>query len=256
MLRRYLAGDGRLEPTTDGWRLEVNPATGYNDAQLDDTRGRARGDFLHRPPVRLTVEARASSASPPGTLGFGFWNDPFPSWAGEAGAGRRLPASPQALWFFHAAPPSELPFSPGGPASGWTAAVLRGPPVPGPVIAAIGAAGLAGIAIPRLRRPLLRQYWRWFSGEQSARLTGLDAWRAYEIDWRDDAVQFRVDGLPVLDSSLSPPGPLGLVIWIDNQWATLSATAGLRFGVLPSSSGAWLELRSPRLNDRPLQLGS
>jgi hypothetical protein len=42
MLRRYLAGDGRLDPTTDGWRLEVNPTTGYNDAQVDDTHGRFR----------------------------------------------------------------------------------------------------------------------------------------------------------------------------------------------------------------------
>jgi hypothetical protein len=254
MLKRYLAGDGRLEPTTDGWRLEVNPATGYNDAQLDDTRGRARGDFLHRPPVRLTLEARASSESAPGTLGFGFWNDPFPAWAE-----RRAPAVaclPRPRLYGSSTPLRRSSRSPRAAAAGWTAAVLRGPPVAGPVIAAIGAAGLAGMAIPRLRRPLLRQYWRWFSGEQSARLTGLDAWRAYEIDWRDDAVQFRVDGLPVLDSSLSPPGPLGLVIWIDNQWAALSATAGLRFGVLPSSSGAWLELRSPRLNDRPLQLGS
>jgi hypothetical protein len=204
----------------------------------------------------LTLEARASSASPPGTLGFGFWNDPFPAWAGEAGAGRRLPASPQALWFFHASAPSELPFSPGGPASGWTAAVLRGPSVSGLVIAAIGAAGFAGMAIPGLRRPLLRQYWRWFSGHQSARVAGLEDWRAYEIDWREDAVRFRVDDRPVLESRLSHPGPLGLVIWIDNQWAALSATAGLRFGVLPSSPGARLEIRSPRLNDRPLQLSS
>jgi hypothetical protein len=254
MLTRYLAGKGRVEPTTDGWRLRLESAAGYSDAQLDDTSGRSRRELRHRPPIRLTLEARASSPSPAGTLGFGFWNDPFPSWAGEAGARRLLPGSPRALWFFHRSSPSEIPFSLGGPGAGWTAAAYHGPAVPGLVIAAMGAGALAGMSIPRLRAPLLRRYWRWFAGRQSLPLRGLDSWHAYEIDWREDSARFLVDDRLVLEAQLPGNVPLGLVIWIDNQWAALSETAGLRFGVLPSLHDSWLEVRSLRLDGQPLEL--
>jgi hypothetical protein len=252
MLTRTLAGKGRIEPTTDGWRLHLGPTTGYIDAQLDDTQGRSRRKLLHQPPVRLTLEARASSPAPGGTLGFGFWNDPFPAWGGQSGARRLLPASPQALWFFYASPPSELPFSRGGPGSGWTAAAYQGPTLPGWMIAAMGAAGFAGMAIASLRARLLSQYWRWFKGSQSPPLGGLDAWHAYQIDWREETARFVVDDHLVLETHRPTPGPLGLVIWIDNQWAALSETAGLQFGVLPSQDDAWLEIRSLRLDGAPL----
>ena len=256
MLTRFLTGNGRIDPTTDGWRLHLGPATGYSDAQLDDTQGRWRRGLLHRPPVRLTLEARASSAEPGGTLGFGFWNDPFPAWGVQAGAKRLLPASPQALWFFYASPPSDIPFSADGPGSGWTAARFQGPALPGSVIAAMGAAGLAGMSIVRWRIPLLKMYRRWFAGSQSPLLGGLDSWHAYRIDWKKGSAYFSVDDRVVLETNTAPAGPLGLVIWIDNQWAALSASAGLRFGLLPSSEEAWLDVRSLQLNGRPLQVRS
>jgi hypothetical protein len=255
MLTRFLAGNGRIEPATDGWRLCRGPTTGYCDAQLDDTQGRSRGDLLHRTPARLTIEARASAPDPGGTLGFGFWNDPFPAWGGQAGAGRLLPASPRALWFFFASPPSEIPFSADGPKAGWTAASFHGPPFPGVAMAAMGAAGLAGMSVVRLRAPLLKIYRRWFGGGQSSPLGGLDSWHTYQIDWGADSACFRVDDRVVLETHAAMSGPLGLVIWIDNQWATLSEAAGLRFGVLPSLPEAWLDVRSLRLNGRTLQVG-
>ncbi len=254
MLAKFTAGNGRIESTAGGWRLHIGPTSAYTDAQLDDTQGRPRRDLLHRHPVRLSLEARASAPSPRGTLGFGFWNDPFPSWAGEAGARRILPASPRALWFFHASSPSQIPFSPAGPMVGWAAASYRGPSLPGGVIAAMGAAALAGMAIPRLRAPLLRRYWRWFAGHQSPPLSGLDEWHAYEIDWRAQGAQFLVDGQTVLEDPRPSRVPLGLVIWIDNQWAALSQATGLRFGVLLSAEPAWLEIRDLRLNGRPIDV--
>jgi hypothetical protein len=254
-LSKFVAGTGRVEPTADGWHLHLRPATTYSDAQLDDTRGRPRRDLPHRPPTRLTLEARASSPSPGGTLGFGFWNDPFPAWGGEGGSARLLPASPRALWFFHSSSPSELPFSPNGPATGWTAASYSGPRLPAVLIAALGAAGFAGMAVPRLRAPMLRQYWRWFEGSQSPTLKGLDSWHAYEIDWREDAARFTMDGRVVLETDRVPAGPLGLVIWIDNQWAAISTGAGIRFGVLSSLPESWMEIRSLRIDGRTAVVG-
>jgi len=216
----------------EGWRLHIGPSGSYSNAQLDDTAGRARHHLLHRPPVELRLEARTSSPSPGGTLGFGFWNDPFPSWGGAAGAGRLLPASPRALWFFHASKPSQIPFSPEGPRNGWTAAAYRGPAFPDLVVAAMAAGAGAGMLVPRWRARLMRQYWRWFVGFQSSALGDLEAWHAYAIDWREEKVRFTVDDRLVLESSFELRDPLGLVLWIDNQWAALTAEAGLRAGVL------------------------
>jgi hypothetical protein len=231
--------------------MALGPARAYSDGQLDDTRGRPRQALLHRPPLRLTLEARAS-ATPGGTLGFGFWNDPFPSWAGEAGAGRHLPASPRAIWFFHAAPPCELPFARRGPATGWTGSTLRGPALPGVLVAGLGAAAVAGMALPPLRTHLLAVYWRWFAGAQSDTIEGLDRWRTYQIDWKEDVATFEVDGRTILASRCPPASPLGLVMWIDNQWATFSRRRGIRFGVSPSFEESFLEVRRVRLNGIPL----
>jgi hypothetical protein len=254
MLRPFNPGSGRVEARPDGFRLHIGPASGYSDAQLDDTRGRPRRGLLHRPPSRLTLEARASAAAPGGTLGFGFWNDPFPSWAGEAGAGRLLPASPQALWFFYASPPSHIPFSPDGPPDGWAAAAYRGPALPGVALTAAAAAGAVGMLISPLRAALLRAHWRWFEGRQSAPLTGLESWHGYGVDWQDDHATFTVDGRVVLEASLRVAGPLGIVIWIDNQWASLSMDVGLRAGVLPSLPESWLDVRAVELNGSPVEV--
>ncbi len=69
-----------------------------------------------------------------------------------------------------------------------------------------------------------------------------------------NSTRFAVDERVVLETHEPSSGPLGLVIWIDNQWAALSKTAGLRFGVLPTLEEAWLEVRSLRLDGRPLQV--
>jgi hypothetical protein len=254
MLRPFLAGSGIVEGTPDGVRLRLAPTSTYADAQLDDGRGRPRSRLLHAPPTRLTLEARASSASPAGTLGFGFWNDPFPTWAGEAGARRALPASPRAVWFFHASPPSQLPFAPDGPQAGWTAAAYRGPAVAPILLAPVALAGAAGMLAPPLRSPLMRLYWRIFTGRQSGPLGGLDSWHAYRIDWLEEGVRFFVDDRPALEAAVRVRGPLGLVLWIDNQWAALSAETGLRGGVLRTDSDEWLELRELRLNGTKLEV--
>ncbi|HMK09021.1 MAG TPA: hypothetical protein VK449_08345 [Anaerolineales bacterium] len=246
-LTRFLVGSGRIEPADDGWRMILPPASHYADAQLDDTHGRPRGSLPHRPPLRLTLEARASSTTPGGTLGFGFWNDPFPAWGGEGGARRRLPASPQALWFFHSSPPSHIPFARSGPESGWTAATFKGPRLPGVLVAAVGAGGLVGLTLAPFRPLLLSIYWRLFAGEQSRPLEGLGDWHRYEIHWGIESVRFLVDEQVVLETRVVPRPPLGLVIWIDNQWASLS-TSGAGFGVVASAAPAWLEVRRLRID--------
>jgi hypothetical protein len=204
--------------------------------------------------VNLSLEARASGAGAVGTLGFGFWNDPFPSFAGEAGARRLLPASPQVLWFFSSSPPSDLPFSREGAGAGWRAASLRTPALPGMLVAALGAASFAALSLRPTRRILISLAWTLVNGAQSAPIEGIEEWRRYEIDWSEGRARFSVDGATVLDSSTPPTDALGLVLWIDNQWATFSTEKGLRFGIRPLAAGASLELRGLRLNGRSLNV--
>src|SRR3990172_5905181 len=94
-LRPYLVGGGRLESGETGFRLTLPPTpSGYADAQVDDYQGLPRHRFPWRPPLRLSLEARASHSAPLGTLGFGFWNDPFAPPPGVGGGAPRAPAPP------------------------------------------------------------------------------------------------------------------------------------------------------------------
>ena len=98
-----------------GWRLTLPPGPEgeYRWAQLDDYLHRKRKDFLWRPPFRLKLRSRISSENVPGTWGFGLWNDPFSFSLGVGGASRRLPALPNAAWFFFAGDKNYLSFRDG-----------------------------------------------------------------------------------------------------------------------------------------------
>jgi hypothetical protein len=66
-----------------------------------------------------------------------------------------------------------------------------------------------------------------------------------------DLVSFRVDGNPVLETGLVPNGPLGLVMWVDNQYAALPPDGRLSFGNLATEEVAWVEaeIEFPILDD-------
>ncbi len=220
---------------------------GYADAQLDDTQRRPRRRFRWRPPLRLTVEARASSAAPLGTLGFGFWNDPFSLSLGEAGAARRLPATPHAIWFFYGSPPNDFTFTKGVPAHGWKAMAVCGPPLPSPVLLPGAVAAFALSRVPGLRRLIVRAALRMVRASECALAAALDEWHTYSLEWRPCEVLFGVDGETLLVAPDPPPPPLGFVAWIDNQYAVVSPRQGFGFGVLATRQPQWLEMRGLRL---------
>jgi hypothetical protein len=80
---------------------------------------------------------------------------------------------------------------------------------------------------------------------ESASYTGFDVtqWHRYKLDWREKRVSFEVDNAQVFESPLSPNPPLGLVIWIDNQYATFTPEGKFGFGVLENPEPAWLEVK-------------
>lgn len=223
-------GGGSVRTAHGELRLTVPPTpnTRYSNAQITDYRFPGY-NFVWRPPVRMTVIARASAPADQlrGTAGFGFWNHPF---SPEI---RRLPRLPQAIWFFFSSPPSDMRLAYGVQGPGWKAATIDA--------TRPAALALAPLAIPNallMRIPALyRQCWRVIQaalGVSEALLDGalLAQTHTYTLDWRKERAVFAVDGVTVLESPSAPRGPVGFVAWIDTQYAVATPQGKLGFGLV------------------------
>ncbi len=213
----------------------------YRLAQLDDYAQLSRAQFPLRPPMEVTLSARASNSSIPGTWGFGLWNDPFGMSLGFGGNSFRLPALPNAVWFFGASEESYLSFREVGgenlaPTNGFLAQTFRAPGFHPSLILAGATLPFSRIATRRLLRKII--------ADEGIRLSvDVTQWHRYKIDWSENRVSFKMDDVQVFDSPVSPHPPLGLVIWIDNQFAAFSPKGKIGFGVLANPEPAWLEVR-------------
>ena len=232
-----------------GWVFSIPAGEGgrYRLAQLDDYGRLPRRRFPWRAPLRLNLRARASSSAIPGTWGFGLWNNPF-SLAVLSGAEvLRLPALPNAAWFFFASPPNYLSLRDDLPAQGGLAAAFRSPRLPGALLLP-GALGLPLLALPPAVR-LLRRLARGLVAQSAVRLEqDVTQWRRYSLLWEPDRVSHEIDGEAVAGSGCAPLGPLGLVLWIDNQYAALPPTGRLGMGALPNPEPAWIEIEDLSLS--------
>lgn len=243
-LRARLAGGGSVVTLAGGgWRLGVpaGPSGTYRLAQVDDYAGLPRRRFPWRPPLRLRLRARVSTSAAAGTWGFGLWNDPFAVGLGIGGGQARLPTLPNCAWFFHASPPNHLAFRDGHPAHGFLAATFSANPTL-PSLVSVGLAAVPALVSGwggRLLRSRLRRY----VAEDAAAVTvHVVDWHEYAMVWRGDICTFSVDGSPVLETAVSPRGPLACVLWIDNQYAALPPSGRLRFGSLVTEEPVSLEL--------------
>jgi hypothetical protein len=208
----------------------------YRLAQLDDYAKTPRSRFPLRPPLHLSLSARASSRSIPGTWGFGLWNDPFGLSLGFGGNPFRLPALPNAVWFFGASEENYLSFRDDKPAQGFLAQTFRAPRFH-PLLLP------AGLVLP-FSRKVTRRLMRNVIAEDAVRLNiDTTQWHRYKLDWRKDRVSFEADDALVFESLVSPRAPLGLVIWIDNQFAAFTPEGKIGFGVLKNPEPAWLEIK-------------
>jgi hypothetical protein len=250
--QRVETGGSSLALPSSGLRLLSTDAAAdrYANAQIDDYEDRSRHDFLWRPPLTLAVRARFSHPASQcrgdsgllGTSGFGFWNDPFLM------TGRRAPTLPRAIWFFYASPPSDIVLGPGTPGFGWKAMTLD---------ALHPAAGLLALTAP-LAVPLMnisaiyRTFWpaaqRILRISEAMVASEMTDWHTYRIDWRSDQARFDVDNQRIMDVDSPPRGPLGLVIWLDNQYLVVTPWGRLRRGFLAVPGAQWLELGSVQID--------
>jgi hypothetical protein len=239
-LHSHLVGGGRLTATTDGWRLSHGSTTAihYTNAQLDDYQRLPRRSFPWRPPLTLTLRARFSHSADRlrGTAGFGFWNDPLVM-------GRlRIPSLPRTIWFFFSSPPSNMALALDVPGPGWKAATIDAWRWP-----FFALAPTAPLAMPLMRlRPLYRLLWpigqRAIGVQEAPLALDMTTWHTYVIEWGVAQARFLVDGQLVLVCNQAPRGPLGLVIWKDNQAMTVTPWRLPRHQLVACDDAQWLEV--------------
>jgi len=256
------------------YRLTIpsGKADQYRLAQLDDYTLLARRQFPHRfhlglpsssssagseRRLRMSLSARTSSDSLPGTWGFGLWNDPFGLSLGFGGSPFRLPALPNAVWFFGASEENYLSFKSGldtgekntrptRPAvgNGFLAQAFRSPKFHPSLIP-------AGLALPFSRKVTRQMLGRVIEEDGVALSAEPSQWHGYKLEWSQKRVSFKVDNALVFESQVSPHPPLGVVIWIDNQYATFTPEGKIGFGVLENPEPAWLEIKDVEIEPPP-----
>lgn len=242
---RQVNGGQVIDSAENGERfiLPVLPSGKYGLSQVDDYAHLPRRAFLHQPPLRLRLDARVSSAELPGTWGFGLWNDPFSFGFGGGGMARLLPVLPNAAWFFYGSRQNHLTLTDDQPGSGFHAKVFRSPRLPS-ILSLLGLPGLP-LLFWRVTARLLRKSAAYLVRESTKELSiGVDTWQTYEMIWKKDQVVFRVNQEVVMETDLSPIGPLGLVIWIDNQYFKFAPDGKTGFGFLDVPVEQWLDIRA------------
>ncbi len=265
-LTPHITPNARIDEIERGWRLSIpaGNANAYRNAQLDDYSRLSRRRFPHRFPLRLSLLARTSSDSIPGTWGFGLWNDPFGMSLGFGGNPFRLPALPNAVWFFGASKENYLSFqneprperseerklrraqSKGAQrevvANGFMAQTFRSPKFHPLLI-------LAGMMFPFSRKMTRRMLGSIIGEDGVAVSVDVAEWHRYSLTWEKKRVSLEVDNVQVFESAVSPNPPLGLVIWIDNQYASFTPDGKIGFGVLANPEPAFLEIRELEIGD-------
>jgi hypothetical protein len=100
----------------------------------------------------------------------------------------------------------------------------------------------AGLALPfshKLARKLLS---RIVQEDSSVLSVDVTQWHRYKLEWKEMRSTFWVDDVLVFTSSINPRPPLGVIIWIDNQFAAFTPEGKIGFGVLPNHE-EWLEIK-------------
>lgn len=210
----------------------------YVNAQIDDYWTGWRRTFRWHPPLRLSLRAQFSHEVDAlrGTAGFGFWNDPFLM------TGWRWPALPRALWFFFASPPSDMALAWNVPGWGWKAAVIDAGRLAGLRWLPLALWLIPAMRIRRIHEAIWPSIQRDLGIAEAPIHHQMTAWHRYEIAWGKRYTTFWVDGEAVLRDAPSPRGPMGLVIWIDNQYMVVHPSGRFRHGVLTLQEAQWLEI--------------
>lgn len=227
------------EPTPGSYVLTVaSDGSHYSNAQLDDYHHLARNAYPWQPPLRLTLQARCSGDLR-GTWGFGFWNAPYSPLTGQR------PTWPATAWFFGNGS-GDLRWHPASAATGFKAAQADARGWRSWLLMACSV-----IWWPLLLQPrTVRRVWPWLAHQvrlHEQMLACDDQWHVYAIEWTTNGVTWSVDGKVVAQTTTAPRGPLGLCIWIDNQWLVATPQRLPAWGLVATT--AMLEVKEIKVKD-------
>ena len=241
-LKARTTPEASITKTEKGYLMKIpaGDSSAYRFAQIDDYFGLPRRKFPHHA-LTLSLRARTSSSTIPGTWGFGLWNDPFGMSLGFGANRFRLPTLPNAAWFFGASPENHLSFS-DKPAQGFLAQSFRSPKFHASLIP-------AGMLLPFSAKTTRRMLSKVIAEDSSALGVDVTQWHSYKLEWGESRVAWYVDEVQVFESLVSPNPPLGLVIWIDNQFAAFKPDGKIGFGVLEGGE-EWLAIEDLVMTDQ------
>jgi hypothetical protein len=243
-LKPRFSRNGKITSTSHGWQLAIfeGPSSRYRLSQLDDYLDLSRSAYRWHPPVTFSLRARISSPLAPGTWGFGLWNDPFGFSFFPGESFFRPPVLPNSIWFFYASSKNYLSFRNEKPAQGFLAQVFQSPRFHPTLL-------LAGLVFPFSRKSTRRILSRVID-EDSANLNlDVTKWHVYRLEWGRSQSTFWVDESLVFQSRVSPRAPLGIVIWIDNQYAAFRPDGKLKWGLEKNPQREWLEIEQVEINN-------
>jgi Glycosyl hydrolases family 16 len=243
MMKARATPNANAEKIENGWRLGIQKgdSLSYRDAQLDDYSQLPRHKFPHQT-LSLSLRAKVSSNSIAGTWGFGLWNDPFGLSLGFGGSPFRLPALPNAVWFFSASPQNYLSFTDDKPAQGFLAQTFRSPKFHSLLF-------LAGLLLPFSRKAVRKLLSKVINEDSVALSVDVTQWHKYRFEWSPSRVLFYVDDVLAFESPVSPNPPLGVIIWIDNQYAAFTPEGKIAFGVLEGGD-EWIEVEDIVMSEK------
>jgi hypothetical protein len=107
---------------------------------------------------------------------------------------------------------------------------------------ALATPALALAAFPVVARQLRRIARRFIKESATSYPVSVTSWQTYSLEWQLNRVVFCMNGDVLLETEIAPTGPLGLVIWIDNQYAAFLPSGKLSFGRLPNPKKSWIEI--------------
>ena len=236
--RLSVNGGGEIETIPSGWKLSIpkGPRGQYRLSQIDNYKGLSRNKYPINLNTKVSAQLKASSKDSPGTWGFGLWNDPFGIKVAFGGQ-RRLPQGPNAAWFFFPAAENHLTFSNANYVNEAHAGIFSTKQKLGKLIA------LSPLILWASGSKWLRsQFSKRIQEDGQSLDIDVSKWHSYELEYRKDNIRFQIDGNEVFNSNIRIKTPLGLVIWIDNQYTAWLPNGKLKYGTL-ANEDFWLEIK-------------
>ena len=100
---------------------------------------------------------------------------------------------------------------------------------------------------------LYRTFWpigqRAIGVNETQVLVEMTEWHTYVIEWQEKTAHFIVDGNVVLSCNTPPKGPLGFVLWLDNQYMVVTPWGKFGYGLLDSPGEQWMEISELRIEN-------